>query len=87
MRAKRAMFTFWVDKNQSKIAKMVNFASFWKPEACGQTVLQEGGKSKKRNETFLGDFQILCKVVLWASLLSNLSFFLNCTRSFESKKK
>ena len=41
MRAKRATFTFWVDKSSLKKQKMVNLASFWKPEACAQTVLPD----------------------------------------------
>ena len=36
--AKRATFTFWVDKS---LSKMVNQANFWKAEACGQTVLPD----------------------------------------------
>ena len=41
LRAKRATFTFWVDKRSSKMPKMSNLASFWKPKACGQTVLPD----------------------------------------------
>ena len=42
MRAKRATFTFWVENSWlKKIPKMVNLASFWKTEACGQTVLPD----------------------------------------------
>ena len=41
LRAKRATFTFWVDKSSSKMPKLVNFGSVWKPEACGQTVLPD----------------------------------------------
>ena len=37
LRAKRATFTFWVDKSSSKIPKMVNFEI----EACSQTVLPD----------------------------------------------
>ena len=81
------MHNVWKSQKKSHSTLRAILVNFWKPEACGQTVLPEGGKSKQRNETKLGDFQTLCKVVLWASLLSNLSFFLNCTRSFESKKK
>ena len=39
LRAKRATFTFWVDKSWLKMPEMVHLASFWKPEAFGQTVL------------------------------------------------
>ena len=41
LRAKRATFTFWVDKSLSIMPKMIILASFWKPEACGQTVLPD----------------------------------------------
>ena len=42
LRAKRAMFTFWVDKNQSKNAKNGLFlTSFWKSVDCGSTVLPD----------------------------------------------
>ena len=41
LRAKRATFTFWVDKSSLKIPKILNLASFSKPEACGQTVLPD----------------------------------------------
>ena len=40
MRAKRAMFTFQVDKSSLKIPK-VDLASLWKPLACGQSVLPD----------------------------------------------
>ena len=30
LRAKRATFTFWVDKSSLEMPKMVNFSSFWK---------------------------------------------------------
>ena len=33
------MFAFWVVKSSLECQKMVNLASFWKPQACGQTVL------------------------------------------------
>ena len=41
LREKRATFTFLVDKSSLKMPKMVNFASFLKPEACGQIVLPD----------------------------------------------
>ena len=52
---------------------MVNLASFWKPEACGQTVLPdrsvligqkwvENAKIQKFKCDILGDFQTLCIV-------------------------
>ena len=42
LRAKRATITFWVDKSLLKMPKMVQFwRVFWKPEACGQTVLPD----------------------------------------------
>ena len=40
MRAKRATFTFWVNISW-KCQKSFILASFWKPEACGQTVLPD----------------------------------------------
>ena len=54
---------------------MVNLASFWKPEAFGQTVLPdrsilkgqklvENDKIEKLKCDILGDFQTLCKCVL-----------------------
>ena len=41
LRAKRAMFTFWVDKSSLKMPKIVNFCEFLKNEICGQTVLPD----------------------------------------------
>ena len=42
MRAKRATFTFWVDKSSLKKGqKLIILATFWKSEACGQTVLPD----------------------------------------------
>ena len=38
LRAKRATFTFWVDKSS---IKMLNVATFWKPKVYGQTVLPD----------------------------------------------
>ena len=38
LRAKPATFTFWVNQ---KCQKCSILASFWKPEACGQTVLPD----------------------------------------------
>ena len=64
LRAKRAMFTFWVDKNSLKMPKMVDFwRVFEKFKACGQTVLPdrtiligqkmvENVKIENSNETF-----------------------------------
>ena len=79
MRVKRATFTFWADKSWLKMPKIVNFASFWKPEVCGQTVLPDRSvligqklvempKFKNSNATFLGDFQTLCSSVMWCTL-------------------
>ena len=36
-----ATFTLCVEKNSLKMPKMAHFASFRKPEACGQTVLPD----------------------------------------------
>ena len=63
LRAKRAPFTIWVDKRSLKMPEMVNLASFWLIETCGQTVLPDKSvlirqklvempKSKNSNETF-----------------------------------
>ena len=41
LRAKRATFTFWVDKNESKMPNMVHFREFLKLKVCGQTVLPD----------------------------------------------
>ena len=41
LRAKRATFTFWLDKSWLKRPKWSILARFWKPEACGQTVLPD----------------------------------------------
>ena len=65
LREKRAMFTFCEDKS---LLKMATFASFWKPVACGQTVLPdrsiligqklvENAKIKKFKCDILSDFQ------------------------------
>ena len=44
LRAKRATFTFWVEKSSSKLPKMVNFGDFSETWKCD----------------FFGDFQPLC---------------------------
>ena len=45
LRAKRAPFTFWVDKSSLKSAKNGPIlANFWKPKACGQTELPDRSK-------------------------------------------
>ena len=41
LRAKRATFTFWVDKSYLKRQKWSILAIFWKPEGYGQTVLPD----------------------------------------------
>ena len=41
LRAKRARFTFWVDKSSLKMSKMVHLTSFRKSGNCGQTVLPD----------------------------------------------
>ena len=54
--------------------KMVNLASFWKPEACGQTVLPdmsiliwqklvENAKIKKFKCDILSNFQTMCGLI------------------------
>ena len=42
LRAKRAMFTFSVDKSLSKMPKMVNLASFWKLKLAVKQCYQTG---------------------------------------------
>ena len=81
LRAKRATFTFLVDKSSFKMPKMVNLASFWKTEAFGQTVLPdrsvligqklvENAKIEKFKWDILDDFQ-----TMWHSRKnSNLNF-------------
>ena len=70
LRAKRAVFTFWVDKSWLKMPKIVNFGSFWNPEACGQTLLPDmsisirqklikNAKFQKHKCDILSDFQTL----------------------------
>ena len=49
LRAKRATFTFWVDKSWLKMPKMVNFGEFLKIEACGQIVLPDKEILKDKN--------------------------------------
>ena len=55
---------------KKKMPKMLNLASFWKREACGQTVLPtrsilkwqklaKNAKIEKFKWDFLGDFQIM----------------------------
>ena len=41
LRAKRASFTFWVDKSSLEMPKLSILVSFWKPEACGQKMLPD----------------------------------------------
>ena len=70
LRAKRATFTFWVDKSSLKMPKMANLASFWKSKACGHTVLPdrsilisqilvENAKVEKLKCDILDDFRTL----------------------------
>ena len=47
LRAKWATFTFLVDKSSLEMPKMLNFASFWKPKACGQTELPDSFNRSK----------------------------------------
>ena len=50
LRAKRATFTFKVDKSSMKMPKKWSIlASFWKPEHCVQTVLPDRSFLKRRN--------------------------------------
>ena len=46
MRAKRATFTFRVDKSSLKMPKNVQLASFWKLKVCSQTVLPDWQNGK-----------------------------------------
>ena len=58
---------------------MVHFGEFWKPEACGQTVLPDrsvllgqrlvkNAKIEKFKCDILGDFQTLCKMFIYCFL-------------------
>ena len=69
--AKRATFTFWVDKSLPKMPKWSILASFWKPEAGGQTMLPDrslligqplmkNAKTIKFKCDIISNFQILC---------------------------
>lgn len=80
MRAKRATFTFWVDKSSSKI---VHFDESWQPELFGQTVYPEGllfigetlvesAKNEKFKCDILGNFQTLWERKCPNSLKSGL---------------
>ena len=51
LRAKRATFTFWVDKSSLKMPKWSILASFWKPESCGQTVLLDRSILSRQKST------------------------------------
>ena len=42
-------FEWTLDKGELKMPKMSILASFWKPEACGQTVLPEDKKKMVEN--------------------------------------
>ena len=87
LRAKRATFTFWVDKSSLKMPKGSILASFWKPEACGRTVLPDRSflkgqklmeivKIQKFKCDIFCDFQTLCvKYSLWLKY--------KCVREFQ----
>ena len=70
LRAKRATFTFWLDKSSLKGQKWSILVNFWKSESFGQTVLPdrsiligqkmvENAKIEKHNCDILVDFQTL----------------------------
>ena len=56
LRAKRATFTFWVDKSYLKMPKLVKLASFWKTKVCGQTMLPD--RSVLMNQELLENAKI-----------------------------
>ena len=96
LRAKRATFTFWVDKSYEKCQKWSILASFWKPEACGQTVLPdrsvlivqklvENAKIKKSNATFWVIFK-LCAFSQNITKLDWKCFSMQCN-DFNSNSK
>ena len=71
LRAKRATFNFWVDKNSLKMPKMAHFGMFRKHEDCNQSVLPDvdwtkmmkNAKVEKFEWVILGNFQ-----TMWTNL-------------------
>ena len=71
LRAKRATFNFWVDKNSLKMPKMAHFGMFRKHEDCSQSVLPDvdwtkmmkNAKVEKFEWVILGNFQ-----TMWTNL-------------------
>ena len=70
LRAKRATFTFWVEKKLiKKFQKWSNLACFWKHKACGQTELpdrsvlkgQKSGKNVKITKNSNATFWVIFK--------------------------
>ena len=67
LRAKRVMFTFWVNKSSLKMPKISWFGEFWKSKACGQIVLPiligqklvENVKVRKFKCDILSNFQTM----------------------------
>ena len=94
LRAKRATFTIWVNWKM-KMPKMVNLATFWNPETCGQTVLPDRPllvetnwrKLQKFKCDILGDFHTLWYAqkkfhCVWKLLKKGLIFHKIKSRNF-----
>ena len=96
LRAKRAMFTFWVDKSSLKMPKIVNF---WKPELRPNSVTRQvkwnrtkiGGKCQNRTKySFFPSFFLYFALhrssfVLCGCKIKRLlawGFFLSLSRNF-----
>ena len=95
LRAKRAMFTFWVDKSSLKMPKMAYFGEFLKylkliVKQCYQTgqKMVEMPKLNKLNETFWVIFKH-CKRVFFLNeclLCNNCGFYDTWTRALRDPK-
>ena len=98
LRAKRAMFTFWVDKSSLKMPKMAYFGEFLKylkliVKQCYQTgqKMVEMPKLNKLNETFWVIFKQceFCKRVFFLNeclLCNNCGFYDTWTRALRDPK-
>ena len=69
--ASEASYVYNLDKSSLKMTKMVNLASFWNSEVCGQTVLpditvligqklEDNAKIQNFKWDILSNFQIMC---------------------------
>ena len=69
LRAKRATFTFWVDKSSSKMPKIVHLASFWKPCSATRQEVLIGQKLMKNAKIQIRLFEWILNTVLPAPAL------------------